>query len=81
MSAVDLFLNSKDINTNIKSASHRSQTHLAHASDASSALVGARKDDFHFPKAALVRAVFPPGFGLLLGMASKSVPFFQASYI
>lgn len=33
---VDLFLNSKDINTNIKAASDRSQIHLAPASIASS---------------------------------------------
>jgi hypothetical protein len=39
------------------------------------------KDDFHFSKAALVRAVFSSGFDLLLGLDFKGVPFFQASNI
>lgn len=76
MKVVDLFLNSKDINTNIKAASDRSQIHLAPAFIASSAR---RKDDFHLSEAALVHAVFSTGFDLLLGMDFKGVSFFQAS--
>ena len=40
----------------------------------------ARSDDFHLSKAAFVRAVFSPGFSLLLRMAVKSVPLLQAFY-